>query len=104
MNDVILKPVITETSLREAAKGNFTFKVDLKANKPEIAKSVEEMFGVHVLKVHTITVKGRTKRSLRSRHTYQVSDWKKAIATLKQGEKIDLFDVTGSSEHTHTHA
>lgn len=99
MNTILIRPIITEKSMTEAALGKFTFEVLKSANKPEIAKAVKESFKVSPIKVQTITIKGKTKRSLRTRKTVKGSTYKKAIVQLKTGEKIDLFDV--SEQHTH---
>lgn len=94
MNSVLVKPLITERSMRDAAAGKFTFQVDRFANKSEIAKEIAAVFKVHPIKVATMILKGEKKRSLRSRNIAQEADIKKAIVTLKKGEKIALFDVT----------
>lgn len=89
--DIIIKPVITERSMEGLQAGKYTFKVAKSANKIEIAKAVEELFGVKVDKVNTLTVKGRFKRMGRS--AGYTPDWKKAIVTLEKGSKtIEFFD------------
>lgn len=89
--DIILKPIITEASMDALQMQKYTFKVAKTANKVEIAKAVEEIFGVKVAKVNTINVKGKQKRMGRS--VGYRSDWKKAIVTLAEGEKtIEFFD------------
>jgi large subunit ribosomal protein L23 len=93
MNDILIRPIISEKSMNEAAKGRFTFEVFKFANKPEIALAVKQAFKVNPIKVQTISVKGKTKRSAKTRKVNRASDWKKAIIQLKAGEKIDLFDV-----------
>ncbi|MBR6504947.1 MAG: 50S ribosomal protein L23, partial [Clostridia bacterium] len=60
--DIIIKPIITEKSSMDMQEGKYTFKVNKKATKPEIAKAVEKLFEVKVLKVNTINVKGKEKR------------------------------------------
>ena len=101
MNQILIKPIITERSMQVASLGRFTFEVDLKANKNEIAGVVAKTFNVHPLKVATQINKGRLKRSLRSRNYIKTAAVKKAVVSLKTGEKIDLFDVT---ESNHEHA
>ncbi|MCC8130444.1 MAG: 50S ribosomal protein L23 [Oscillospiraceae bacterium] len=89
--DIILKPVITEASMEDLQAGKYTFKVAKTANKIEIKDAVEEIFGVKVAKVHTISVRGRYRRMGRSEG--KTSDWKKAIVTLAEGSKtIAFFD------------
>ncbi len=90
-HDIIIKPVITERSMEGLQAGKYTFKVAKSANKIEIAKAVEELFGVKVAKVNTISVKGREKRM--GKNSGYLPDWKKAIVTLVEGEKtIEFFD------------
>lgn len=89
--DVIIKPIITERSMEGLQVGKYTFKVAKSANKIEIAQAVEELFGVKVAKVNTISVRGREKRM--GKNTGFTPDWKKAIVTLVKGEKtIEFFD------------
>ena len=78
--EVIIKPIITERSSEDIQEGKYTFKVNKKATKIEIAKAVEKLFEVKVLKVNTISVKGKEKRV--GAHTGMTSDWKKAIVTI----------------------
>ena len=78
--DIILKPIVTEKSNDGLQAGKYTFKVNKKATKVEIAKAVEKLFEVKVLSVNTITVKGKEKRV--GRNVGMTSDWKKAIVTI----------------------
>lgn len=75
---------------------DYAFAVDISASKREIAKALEKMFGVHVMAVRTLINKGKTKRQVKSRKEIFASNWKKAIVRLKEGEKIDLFEVSKS--------
>ena len=78
--EIIIAPVVTEKSNDELQQGKYTFKVNKNATKVEIAKAVEKLFEVKVLKVNTMTVKGKTKRV---RYVEgKTSDWKKAIVTI----------------------
>lgn len=89
--DVVIKPIITERSMAGLQESKYTFKVAKNANKIEIAKAVEELFGVKVAKVNTISVRGRYKRM--GAHAGYTSDWKKAIVTLTADSKtIEFFD------------
>ena len=89
--DIILAPVITEKSMMGIAERKYTFKVADDANKIEIAKAVEELFGVDVVKVNTVSVRGRFKRM--GRTAGYRPDWKKAIVTLAEGSKtIEFFE------------
>ncbi|MDD6800589.1 MAG: 50S ribosomal protein L23 [Firmicutes bacterium] len=89
--DIIIAPVITEASMAMIAQKRYVFKVASDANKPEIAKAVEELFKVSVADVNTISMK-RKPRRLRMAVGY-TSAWKKAIVTLKSDSKtIEFFD------------
>lgn len=91
VHDIIIKPIITEASMANLALKKYTFKVDRQANKIEIAKAVESVFGVKVSKVNIINVKGREKRV--GNHKGFTSDWKKAIVTLTPDSKgIEFFE------------
>jgi len=89
--DIIIKPIITEKAMDGIADKKYTFKVAPDATKPEIAKAVEELFGVKVAKVNTMNMKRKPKRlRYQSGHT---SAWTKAIVTLKDGSKtIEFFE------------
>ena len=78
--DIIIRPIITEESNMGIQEGKYTFKVNKKATKVDIAKAVEKLFGVKVLKVNTINVNGKEKRV--GRNVGKTSDWKKAIVTI----------------------
>ena len=89
--DIILKPVITEKSMDGIADKRYTFKVAVDATKPEIAKAVEELFGVKVAKVNTINMKKKPKRM--GYHFGYTAEWKKAIVTLDESSKeIEFFN------------
>ena len=91
VQDIIIKPIITEASMDRIADKKYTFKVRTDATKPEIANAVEVMFGVQVAKVNTVSMKKKPKRL--GVHAGYTSDWKKAIVTLKSGSKtIEFFD------------
>jgi large subunit ribosomal protein L23 len=88
MYQVILSPLVTEKATMNTERGQVTFKVTNDATKPEIKAAVEGLFGVKVLGVNTILVKGKAKR-FRNRPG-QRSDWKKAMVRLAEGQSIDL--------------
>ena len=89
--DIILAPVITEKAVSMLPEKKYTFRVADSANKIEIAKAVEEIFGVKVAKVNTISMKGHLRRM--GRNQGYTSDWKKAVITLKPDSKtIEFFD------------
>jgi len=85
---IIRRIQVTEKGTALAAGNQFLLEVAAKANKVEIRQAVEKQFGVHVLAVNTQTYKGLT-RVLRSRRTVRDADRKRAIVTLKAGERIE---------------
>lgn len=88
--DVIIKPVVTEKSMNLLADNKYTFIVDKKANKTEIKNAIENIFDVKVEKVYTMNAKGKSKRL--GRFEGRTPNRKKAIVTVKQGQKIRLFE------------
>ena len=94
--DIILKPIVTEKSNDGLQEGKYTFKVSKKATKVEIAKAVEKLFDVKVLKVNTITVKGKEKRVGRS--VGITSDWKKAVVTIDTNPADQTYLGKGGKE------
>lgn len=93
--DTIVKAIITEQSMEKVKKGIFTFRVPIVVDKNVIRKEVETRFKVNVLNVKTITVKGKKRKVGKTRQEVAQSSWKKAMVQLKQGQKIDLFEVSG---------
>ena len=90
--DVILKPIITEQSMEAVDEKKYVFKVAKDANKIEIKKAVEEIFGVEVIKVTTTTVHGKKKRSGSYPEGFSAS-WKKAVVKLSGNSKtIEYFE------------
>ena len=88
---VLRRPVITEKAMKVSEQGQVTFTVPMDATKPEIKKAVEGVFGVKVKAVNTLCVAGKSKmfrgqKGLRS-------DFKKAIVTLVDGEKLDVTGI-----------
>ena len=89
--EIIKKPVITENSMDQMADRKYTFEVAKDANKIEIKKAVEEVFGVKVEKVTTMRILGKVKRM--GANSGKRPDWKKAIVKLADNSKtIEFFD------------
>ncbi len=89
--DIIIRPIISEKSMDQSADKKYTFQVALNANKIEIKKAVEEIFGVKVEKVTTCRVLGKVKRM--GATFGKRSDWKKAVVKLTADSKtIEFFD------------
>jgi large subunit ribosomal protein L23 len=93
MYQVVLAPLVTEKATRLGEGGAYSFRVAIDATKPEIRQAVEGLFGVSVLSVNTLVMKGKSRR-FRGRPG-QRSDWKKAMVRLAAGQSIDL--TTGLS-------
>ena len=87
----LVRPIITEDSMANASlrEPQYTFRVAIKANKIQIAKAIEEAFGVRVKSVNTLRQSGKPKR-MRGSNGYR-PDHKKAFITLEEGQTIDLF-------------
>ena len=90
--DIILKPVITEKSSSLIDKNlQYTFKVDVRANKVEIKNAIEEIFNVKVVQVRTVNVHRKAKRV--QRYEGFKPAYKKAIVRLAPGQTIDAFEL-----------
>ena len=87
---ILIRPVISEKSYALIAEGKYTFRVDDRAHKTQIAQAVEEIFGVDVVGVRTSRVRSKPKR--RGLHRGKTRAWKKAIVELGPGERIELFE------------
>ena len=89
--DIIRKPVLTEKSYDDIANKRYTFLVDVRANKFQIRKAVEEVFGVKVKRVNTLRQMGKMKRQ--GAHMGLTAETKKAFVTLtKESKSIEFFD------------
>ena len=90
--DVIVAPLITEKSMSRTLEQQYAFEVNPRATKTQIRHAVQEIFKVTVTKVNTVNVGGKQKNFARRgvRTSGKQPDWKKAIVTLKPGQKIEL--------------
>ncbi len=88
--NILIRPVISEKSYALIAEGKYTFRVDDRAHKTQIAQAVEEIFEVQVAAVRTAKVRAKPKR--RGLHQGRTRAWKKAIVQLAPGERIELFE------------
>lgn len=88
--DIIIRPVVTEKSMNLLADNKYTFIVDKRANKTEVKNAIESIFDVKVESVRTMNVKGKPKRM--GRFEGRTPARKKAIVTLKSGQKIRIFE------------
>ena len=98
MNNIIIRPLITEQSMKGVDSGKYSFAVARFTTKTAIKNAIKKLFGVNVVAVSTSVVKGKTKRVGAKRQEIKQSIWKKAIITLKKGEKIGLFEPGGAEE------
>ena len=87
---MIIRPVVSEKSYALIAEGKYTFRVDDRAHKTQIAHAVEEIFEVNVAAVRTSKVRPKPKRRGLTRG--RTRGWKKAIVQLAPGERIELFE------------
>jgi len=88
--NIIRRPLVTEKSMAGLRAGRYTFEVDLRANKIEIRNAVEEIWSVHVTGVNTMICHGKHRRVGRS--AGHRPDWKKAVVTLRAGDRIEFFE------------
>lgn len=89
--EIIKSPLVTEKTMQATAIHKYSFSVAPDANKIEIRQAIEKVFGVHVTKVNTLNVKGKSRRRGRA-PMGKTPDWKKAIVTLVEGDHIDVFE------------
>ena len=91
LTEVIRRPLVTEkTTVMKEDGRTLVFEVARRANKLDVKRAVETLFKVSVTDVNTLITRGKTKRM--GRGTAKKPNWKKAIVTLKAGEKIDFFE------------
>jgi large subunit ribosomal protein L23 len=89
-NDVILEPILSEKSTDLSEQNKYVFRVSIQANKHLVSKAIKEIFNVTPEKINVMRVRGKRKRV---RYQYGITPaWKKAIVTLKKGDKIELFE------------
>jgi large subunit ribosomal protein L23 len=88
--EVIRRPLVTEKNTALQVQGKYAFEVDKDSNKEQVKEAVEKAFKVSVTAVNMMTVRGREKRV--GRRKVSASSWKKAVVTLKAGDKIQIFE------------
>jgi large subunit ribosomal protein L23 len=88
--EVIRRPLVTEKSTRLSESNKYVFEVDKKACKDQVRLAVEKAFKVNVVSVNIVKVPGESKRS--GKRVVTAPAWKKAIVTLKEGDKITFFE------------
>jgi len=89
-HQIIIRPLITEKNTNLMSLNKYSFQVDRSANKMQIKQAIESIFNVSVTAVHTMNVRGKMRR--RGMRYGYTADWKKAIVTLAEGDRIELFE------------
>jgi large subunit ribosomal protein L23 len=92
LHRTVVRPIVTErTSASYQARGEYVFEVAPDASKPAIRQAIESLFGVKVTGVWTMNVRGKSRRVGRGAAGRR-PNWKKAIVTLREGDKIEIFE------------
>ncbi|MBN1396398.1 MAG: 50S ribosomal protein L23 [Bacteroidetes bacterium] len=93
MASILVRPIITEKITELGDKRQYAFEVPISANKIVVGKAIEKKFNVKVTSVRTMLIKGKHKSQMTRRGRFDgfTKTWKKAIVTLKEGDKIDYF-------------
>lgn len=90
LNEILVKPLITEKNTMLSALNKYTFQVDRRANKNQIKDAVEKIFNVKVTTVNVVNVPSKTRRVGRS--VGQTTPWRKAVVTVAPGQRIEIFE------------
>lgn len=88
--EILRRPLVTEKGTRQGEQNKYAFEVALNANKMQIKEAVEMAFKVNVVTVNTSRVHGKERRMGRSKGF--TPDWKKAVVTIQEGQKIEVFE------------
>ena len=91
MKNILKKPLVSEKSFAKVSENKFTFIIDDSSSKDDVRAAVQDLFNVTVLSINTINIPGKIKKGKKG--FGRRSDVRKAILTLKKGDKIDLFEV-----------
>lgn len=98
MNIILKKAIVSEKAMKQAGQNLYTFLVNSKARKPEIARAVKEKFGVEVIGVKTANFKEESKMQRTRRRYFSIAGYKKAVVALKAGQKIAIFETEVATE------
>jgi large subunit ribosomal protein L23 len=91
--EVIVRPIDTEKTRYQASElGQYTFEVDRRANKIEVRQAVENIFDVTVVAVNVVNVPAKASRRRGRRRVVRRSPWKKAVVTLAEGQRLEVFE------------
>jgi large subunit ribosomal protein L23 len=91
--EVIERPLVTEKSEIQKWEGKYTFEVNFRANKSEIKRAVEEIYGVDVVAVNVMNMPAKMNRMRGRRRTVRYGAWKKAIVTVAPGQRIEELEA-----------
>jgi large subunit ribosomal protein L23 len=95
-SQIVIRPVVSEKSYVLSAANRYTFRVHGDAHQTQIRQAVEELFGVHVVGVRTLSVKSKPKRRGTTRG--RTRKWKKAIVQVREGETIPIYQGLAALE------
>ena len=95
VSGVLKAPVVTEKTAHEAGAGRYAFEVNGRATKIDVRRAVEKTYGVHVTGVSVQNVRGKAVRF--GRTLGKRSSWKKAVVSLKSGERLDIYEASAKS-------
>ncbi|OGG09315.1 50S ribosomal protein L23 [Candidatus Gottesmanbacteria bacterium RBG_16_43_7] len=98
MSIQMIKPVITEKSMKNVTNGWYTFRVDRNASKPQIAGQISQRFDVTVIAVRTMVIHGKIRRVGKKMRQIKRPDWKKVQVRLKSGQSIAAFQISGEEK------
>lgn len=91
--EVIIRPIDTEKTRYQASElGQYSFEVDRRANKIEVKRAIEDIFGVDVVAVNVMNVPAKASKRYGRRRIVRRSLWKKAVVTLAEGQRLDIFE------------
>ncbi len=90
-NKFFLKPLRTEKTMRETSKNKYAFRVDAAASKTDIKLIAQELFGIKVVGMQTVKMRGKKYKTGKKGLYKKNSDWKKAIIEIAAGQKIDVY-------------
>jgi large subunit ribosomal protein L23 len=90
---VVIRPIDTEKTRYQASElGQYTFEIDRRANKVEVKRAIEEIFEVDVVSVNVVNMPAKASRRSGRRRVVRRSSWKKAVVTLAEGQRLDVFE------------
>jgi len=92
LSNIIERPIITEKGIKHTELDRYLFRVNRKASKGAIADAVHDMFDVDVIDVRTMIMPGKKRRVKGTNKFMKTQSWKKAVVTIKDGQKIAMFE------------